>query len=304
MMEIVEERLGRITASLFAEGKVPVTQGFIGMTQSGRRTTMGRESSDYSAAIIGSALKAADVQIWTDVDGILTADPRIVPSPKKVKQLSFKEAYELSYFGAKVLHPNTMIPALEKNIPIHIYNSRRPQSSGTLVFAGKPHEKTIIKSIAYKNDLVVLTVTPAKRFSPYIFWEHIYSILTKFNVVPAITVTSEYSMAIALDAKHDLPAIIHEIGEAGEVRLIGKQGIVSVVGENVRQAPAIIDRIFRPIADVPVTMVSFGASESNLSFIVDEAKTADVVRRIHSEFFDSMLDTEIFEVLDPIPAKT
>lgn len=299
VMETVGERLRGTAAGLIRERKVPVSQGFIGVTASGRRTTMGRESSDYSASIIGSALAAADVQIWTDVDGILTADPRVVDTPRKVKELTFTEAYELSYFGAKVLHPNTMLPALEKNIPIHIYNSRRPGAAGTLVSSGKTAREGTVKSVAYREGLITVRVAPGKRLSPFIFWEHIYSILTKYGAVPVMTATSEYSIAFVLESKHDSAAIATEISSAGEVHIRGGQGIVCVVGAEIGESPALLERIFRPIADVKVAMISFGASGASLSFVVAEAEIPGVVRRIHGEFFDSQTDDGIFEALEP-----
>ena len=304
VMETVAERLARLALPLLGERKVPVTQGFIGVTASGRRTTMGRESSDYSASIIGSALGAADVEIWTDVDGILSADPRIVPGARRVKELTFTEAYELSYFGAKVLHPGTMLPALEKNIPIHIYNSRRPESSGTLVSSGKGAPGGLVKSVAYKEGIVTITVEPRKRFSPFIFWEHIYSILTKFSAVPELTATSEYSVALALDSKNDIAAIASELALAGEVRVTDGGAIVCVVGAGIRESPALIERIFRPIADVRVGMISFGASGSNLSFVIPGADVPGALRRIHGEFFDSPTDDDAFGAILPPPAKT
>ena len=301
VMELVTERLAGLAGTLLAEGKVPVTQGFIGVTPSGRRTTMGRESSDYSASIIGSALSAADVQIWTDVDGILTADPRIVADPRKVKELTFGEAYELSYFGAKVLHPNTMLPALEKNIPIHIFNSRRPESSGTRVSGLEGPGRGVVKSVASKDRVVLVTVTPKRRLSPFIFWEHINSILTKYGAVPAMTATSEYSIAVALESKSDTEAIARELAEAGEVRRIERQGIVCIVGAGIRGSAELVARVFRPIADVPVSMISYGASGSSLAFAVAEEHLAGVVRRIHAEFFDSLADDGTFEALNEKP---
>src|SRR5258705_356380 len=159
VMEILMARLQEIVSPLTGQGIVPVTQGYIGVTRSGHRTTMGRESSDYSASVIGAALAAEDVQIWTDVDGILTADPRVVPAPRKVRALSFEEAFDLSYFGAKVLHPKTVLPALERNIPIHVYNSRRPNLAGTLITNKNPSDAPSVKSIAFKRDMSLLTVT-------------------------------------------------------------------------------------------------------------------------------------------------
>ena len=190
MTDRVDTRLRALALPLIQEEKVIVTQGYIGVTTSGRRTTMGRESSDYSAAIIGAALGVEDIQIWTDVDGILTADPRVVESPMKVKEMSFEEAYELSFFGAKVLHPNTMLPAIEKNISIHIYNSQHPERSGTRVVTSSKDAEPIVKSVAYKRDLVLLNVWPKKRYGQFSFWESLYNILTTYGVVPAMTVTS------------------------------------------------------------------------------------------------------------------
>jgi len=295
---IVEERLNALAKPLLAQGAVPVTQGFIGVTASGRRTTMGRESSDYSAAIVGTTLRADDIQIWTDVDGVLTADPRVVRFPRKIKHLSFEEAYELSYFGAKVLHPKTMLPAFEKNIPIHIFNSRRPHLSGTRVSAQASTGETIVKSVAYKRGVVLFTVAPRKRLNQYMLWEHIYSILTRHDAAASMTVTSEHSSAFVLDEKNPVTAIAQELAEIGGVTVNEGKGIVCVVGSNLTRTPRLTERVFRSIADISVAMVSFGASPSNLSFVIDDASVPDAVRRIHAEFFEPAPNEELFEELE------
>jgi aspartate kinase len=297
MMEMIEEKLNAIVLPLIKQGKVPVTQGFIGVTQTGRRTTMGRESSDYSAAIIGTALNVDDIQIWTDVDGVLTADPRVVFSPKKIKVLSFEEAYELSYFGAKVLHPNTMLPAIEKNIPIHIYNSKRPNGSGTLVTKSTNHQEPIVKSVAYKRNVTMLTVSPKKRFSQYIFWEHIYAILTKYSAQTSMTTTSEYNVSFALENKNYIEAIIHELNEIGYASVFENKGIVCVVGSHLQEAHEVVKRIFSALSPVTPSMISFGASASNISLVVNDDDVLGAVHRIHKEFFESEVDSEIFEAL-------
>lgn len=286
LMDIVEQRLPAIMLPLVQRGKVPVTQGFIGISLNGRRTTMGRESSDYSAAVIGAALNVNDIQIWTDVDGILTADPRIVPFPKKISELSFEEALELSYFGAKVLHPNTMMPAIEKNIPVYIYNSRNPQGSGTLITSKPQQGGAAVKSIAYKRDVVLLTISPKKRFGQYIFWEHIYSILTKYSVQANLTATSEYSVSIALDAKNNINGILQDLSDVGYVHVLEGKGIVCVVGFNIRNSPSLINRIFQALPKYGVTMLSFGASPSSLSFVIEDKDIPEAVRLIHQEFFE------------------
>lgn len=298
LMEELENRLRSIAQSLIDKGVVPVTQGFIGVTSTGRRTTMGRESSDFSAAIIGAVLDADDIQIWTDVDGVLTADPTVVENPKKIKQLSFEEAYQLSYFGAKILHPNTMLPAIEKSIPIHIYNSRKPQSKGTLISIQlQPHE-TIVKSVAYKRNVFILNIQPKKRFGQYIFWEHIHNVFTKYNVVGLITVTSEYNYSVVIDAKNFNPAVVHDLGEIGIINVIEGMGIVSIVGSNLNPAYQIIERLFKAVDEIGISMITFGASNSHLSFIVNDDDVTEAVQKIHDEFFEEIYNDDVFEELD------
>ncbi len=296
MMQAVQERLEAIALPLFAAGKVPVTQGFIGVAPSGHRVTMGRESSDYSASIIGAALRVAEIQIWTDVDGVLTADPRVVAEPRKIRSLSFEEAFELSYFGAKVLHPGTMLPALERDIAIRILNSRRPDGTGSLV-SSAPAARASVKSVASKKNMVVVNITPLKRYSQYIFWEHIYSVLTKHGAAAGMTSTSEYSASLVLDAKSPIDAIANDLREIGTIAVSEGQSIVSVVGTDIRSAPDLLHRTFSAIAGVPVAMISFGASRSNLSFIVPGEAAEDAVRSIHREFFERGADDAVFEAL-------
>jgi aspartate kinase len=299
IMEIVEEKLQQRVIPSVAQGRVVVTQGFIGITPGGRRTTMGRESSDFSAAIIGAGLNVSDVEIWTDVDGILTADPTVVEFPRKVKTLSFQEAFELSYFGAKVLHPNTMLPAIEKNIPIHIFNSRRPELSGSTVTSTSGGSAVVVKSIAYRKNLVLLTVTPAKRRGQFIFWEQIYSILTKYNVVAVMTATSEYALSIVLEGKHNSQAIVHELLEIGEVECTAGKASVCLVGENIRGSQFVMPRIFQALEGDYVHMISFGATTSSISLLIDNDDVLPAVKRLHREFFESREDSNLFEELRP-----
>jgi aspartate kinase len=301
MMDVVTIRLKQIVAQ-GEPGIVYVTQGFIGVTEEGYRTTMGRESSDYSAAVVGAALDVQDVQIWTDVDGILTGDPTVIEKPKKVKEMSFQEAYDLSFFGAKVLHPNTMLPALEKNIPIHIYNSRRPHLSGSLVSAAKPQAQSQVKSVTSMSGITVLQIAPSKRFSQYIFWEHLFSILTTHRAVARLTATSEYNIAIALDEKDPVHSIVHDIEGLGSVDVYGGMAIVSLVGMNIRQDTTLLRKVFNATGSVPVSMISYGGSGCNLGFIVPQQDVRTVVTNIHREFFENGLPASLFEELEPVPA--
>ena len=297
IMSIVEEKLSAIALPLLKQGKVLVTQGFIGVTQSGHRTTMGRESSDYSATIIGAAIHAESIQIWTDVDGILTADPRVVQSPRKVRTMLPAEAFELAYFGAKVLHPNTMLPALEQNIPVYIYNSKRPKLTGTRV-ASDAATKPTVKSVAYKRDIAVIEITPAKRLGQYIFWEQIYNILTKHSAAANMTASSELNVAITIEAKSNLRAIIHDLSTIGNVKLLEGKGIVCLVGHALKDNPDNLTRMFNALAGMKISMISFGASDSNITLVVDDDKILDAVKKLHLEFFERENDDEVFEVLE------
>jgi aspartate kinase len=293
----VRARLEEKVAPLVSEGNVVVTQGFIGVTESGAYTTMGRESSDYSASIIGAAMEAEKVQIWTDVDGILTADPRVVKETRKVRQMSFEEAFELSYFGAKVLHPNTMLPVIEKEIPVQIINSKNDKSLGTLIgVVSTASAKPIVKSIAYKKGVTVVTVSPDKRLGQYLFWEGIFSILSQQGISSGMIATSEYSIAFTVDAKADLARLKQELSDHGRVTVLPGMASICLVGEGLRGSAGMADRVFHAISDMNVTMVSFGASGLNISIVINEDRIEDAVKRLHREFFELAVSSEVFDV--------
>jgi aspartate kinase len=295
--EVVHERLTAIVAPLARNGTVPVTQGFIGVTAGGRRTTMGRESSDYSGAVIGAALDAEDIQIWTDVDGVLTADPRIIERPLKITTLSFQEAYELSFFGAKVLHPNTMLPAIAKGIPIHIYNSRRPAGNGTLVGdvpgAGEP----VVKSVAYRRNVALLRITPRRRQHQFVLWEHVYNVLAKFVSGILLSATSEYTMSIVADAKVDLDGIARDIGEMGDVERVDGQAILCIVGTSLRNCEGLMFRTFGALGACGINGIAFGPSSSSMILVVDDARVLDAVRSVHDALFGAANHNHVFEPL-------
>ncbi len=297
VMELVGQKLAPLAGPVLDANRVPVTQGFIGMTMSGRRTTMGRESSDYSAAIIGAALGAEEIQIWTDVDGVLTADPRTVSSPKKVRLLSFEEAYQLSFFGAKVLHPKTMLPAIEKNIPLRICNSYRAGHAGTRVTATAAGHGTIVKSVAYRKNLVLCTVQPKHRYGQFMFWEHVNGVLTRYGAIPVATATTEYYNSIVLESPVDTSGIIRDLEDVATVGVSERQAILCIVGSNLRGSPGLAGRIFSAIKNFGVSMISFGATDSNLTVILDNDSVEEAVKSIHREFFENGTDNEVFETI-------
>lgn len=291
IMEIVEDRLGKVIKPLLKAGNVPVTQGFIGVTRSGVYTTMGRESSDYSASIIGAAMNAARVQIWTDVDGILTADPNMVQGIKKISRLSFGEAFELSYFGAKVLHPNTMLPVIDKRIPVQILNSMRSDGTGTIVDANTSlTDGAHLKSIAYMKGLAMVTVRPTRRLGQFLFWEGVFSVLNKHSVMVGMTAASEYSLSFTVDAKRLTAGMLDELKALGEVDVFDAKASLCLVGRGLRGSSGIMDRVFGALRGVNISLVSFGASDMNVVLVVDEPQVAAAVNSLHNEFF--VADTE------------
>jgi aspartate kinase len=275
-------------------GRVPVTQGFIGSTADGRTTTIGRGGSDYSASIIGAAVKATAIEIWTDVDGMMTTDPRIVPAAAKIKTISFAEASELAYFGAKVLHPATLRPAMVKDIPVYICNSRRPQVQGTAILSHAPTSKSPIKAIAFKRGITVVNVSSVRMLMAHGFLARLFEVFNRHETAVDMVATSEVSVSMTLDDTRNLDAIIHDLQEFGEVAVERDRAIICLVGEQMKFTPGLASRIFTPLQDINISMISHGASAINASFVVESALVDEAVKRLHQEFF-SELDQETFE---------
>lgn len=266
---------------------VPVLGGFIGSTVTGETTTLGRGGSDYTAAIIGAALESEEIQIWTDVPGVLTADPRLAPKARTVPQLSFEEAAELAYFGAKVLHPKTLQPAIERNIPVRICNSRSQESGSTLVGAETEKSPQTVKAIAHKTGVTTLQVTSARMLGAYGFLRAIFEIFDRHRTAVDVVTTSEVSVSLSLDDVSALPGIVEELEKLGSVSVEEKKAILCIVGEGLRNTPGIAARVFSTISDINVSLISQGASRINLTFAVEEARAREAVIRLHKEFFET-----------------
>ncbi len=266
---------------------VPVLGGFIGSNTAGNTTTLGRGGSDYTAAIIGAALAAGEIQIWTDVSGVLTADPRVVEKARSIPRLSFAEAAELAYFGAKVLHPKTLQPAVERDIPVRICNSRAPESESTVVGSETEKSPDTVKSIAHKVGVTTVQVTSARMLGAYGFLRALFEVFDRHHTAVDVVTTSEVSVSLSLDDTSVLPAIVNELAEFGSVSVEAGRAIVCVVGEGLRSTPGIAARIFSTISDINVSLISQGASRINLTFAIEEARAAETVRRLHAEFFET-----------------
>jgi len=276
-----------------AEHSVVVMGGFIASTKDGITTTLGRGGSDYSAAIVGAGINAEEIQIWTDVDGMLTADPRIMPGGHRVKSISFAEAAEMAFFGAKVLHPATVLPAVEKNIPVLILNSKRPEVDGTRITLDAAPCANPVKSISCKRDITILNIRSTRMLMAHGFLRRIFEIFDRYGTSVDMLATSEVSVSLTLDNTENLDAIREEVHQFAEVTVETKQAIVCLVGENIRHTPGIAGRAFQVLANTNVRMISQGASLLNLGFVISDADLTSAVAALHKEFF-STLDPAVF----------
>ena len=277
-----------------AEAAVVVMGGFIGSTKDGQTTTLGRGGSDYSASIIGAGVAAEEIQIWTDVDGMLTADPRIIPGGHRVRSISFAEAAEMAYFGAKVLHPATVLPAIEKNIPVLILNSRRPEVEGTRITLQAVPCRNPVKSISCKRNITILNIHSTRMLRAHGFLHRIFEIFDRYGTSVDMVSTSEVSVSLTVDTSDQLDSICCELREFAEVNLENAQSIICLVGENIRHTPGIAGRAFQILRDRNIRMISQGASLLNLGFVISEADLKDAVSALHEEFF-SELDPAVFD---------
>jgi aspartate kinase len=288
------ERLRRYVKPLVEKGRVPVLAGFIAATRAGVTTTIGRGGSDLSAAILGAGLAAERIEIWTDVDGMMTTDPNLCPEARRIKIISFDEAAELAHFGAKVLHPATLLPAVQQNIPVYVLNSRNPQCEGTRITARAPHCRNLFKAIALKKRITIVDIAAPRRLQAYDFLKSIFEVMDRHRVTVDVVTTSEASVSLTVDSSEAIPALAADLAQLADVKYQGRKAIICLVGENLRDTPGIPARVFGALPDVNIRMISQGASEINLTFVVEEDAAPDIVRRLHQTFF-SDLDPAVFE---------
>ncbi|HEV3140438.1 MAG TPA: lysine-sensitive aspartokinase 3, partial [Vicinamibacterales bacterium] len=284
MIETCERCRERIAPVVAAE-RVAVLGGFIGATPNGVTTTLGRGGSDYSAAIFGACLGVDEIQIWTDVDGMLTADPRIVSRPRVVPQLSFAEASELAYFGAKVLHPSTILPAVAKNIPVRILNSRKPDNAGTLITANGAAAGSHLTAIACKRDVTVVDITSTRMLMAHGFLRRLFEVFERFKTAVDVVTTSEVSVSVTVDDTRRLDALVDNLRHFAEVACEPEMAIVCAVGENLRSDATLFGRAITALDRIPLRLVSQAASRRNITFVLRDADVPAAMTRLHEAFF-------------------
>ncbi len=293
---LFEETYAKLAGAIppLVEQRVVVMGGFIGATEDGVTTTLGRGGSDFTASIVGAGIGAEEIQIWTDVDGMLTADPAICPNAHRVKVISFAEAAELAYFGAKVLHPATVLPAIDRNIPVLILNSRRPEVEGTRILSECVASTNVVKSIACKSQVIVLNIRSTRMFMAHGFMRRIFEVFDRYETSVDMVATSEVSVSLTVDQPEQLAGIVGGLREFSDVSVDENQAIICMVGENVQHSPGVAARVFKALGEINVRMVSQGASALNLGFVVAGKDLAGAVRALHSEFFGE-LDSAVFD---------
>jgi aspartate kinase len=285
LFEETNGKLRETVQPILDHGRVPVMGGFIGSTRNGVTTTIGRGGGDFSAAIVGAGLGAERIEIWTDVDGMMTTDPNICPDARRIKVISFDEAAELAYFGAKVLHPATVLPAIQKNIPVYILNSRNASCEGTRIRARAPHCKNFFKAIAAKKRITIVDVAAPRMLLAHGFLKSIFEAFDRHRIPVDVVSTSEVSVSLTVDSNESIPALAADLARLADVKYEGRKAIVCLVGENLREVPGIAAHVFGELSDVKIRMISQGASEINLTFVIDEDQVPSVVQRLHKAFF-------------------
>jgi aspartate kinase len=282
--------LNTIVDPLLASRRIPVVGGFVGATRLGVTTTLGRGGSDYSASIIGACLDASEIQIWTDVDGMLTADPRIVPNVHVVPHLSFAEASELAYFGAKVLHPATIQPAVGKNIPVRILNSTRPQDPiGTLITRDRPPTDRPLTAVASKKGVTVVDITSTRMLDSHGFLKRIFDVFEDQGTSVDVVTTSEVSVSVTVDDARHVPEIVSALEAVAEVTHESNMAIVCAVGDGLQNDPSFVGHLLEAIGGVPIRMLSQAAARRNITLVINEKDLETVLRRVHDRFCAKVL---------------
>ena len=284
-MAAIAARVPEIVAEAYSGADAVITQGFIAATAKGETTVLGRGGSDYSASLIGMALDAERIEIWTDVDGVRTADPRIVPDTKSISRISFEEAAEMAHFGAKVLHPMTIEPAVMKNIPVYVLNSMNPAGEGTAILQSDRIEDGV-KSVSYKENILLLNIFSTKMINVSGFLQKVFAIFSQYKVSVDLISTSEANISLTMDGNQDIDEVVKALLEFAEVDVDRDKAQISVIGKNIVNLRGLLKQTMASLKDCNVYMISQGASFVNISFVVDRSSMKDAVREVHKYLFE------------------
>jgi aspartate kinase len=281
--EVTSENLQQALAPLLQAHCVPVLAGFISSTLDGVATTLGRGGSDFTAAIVGAALNASRVEIWTDVDGVMTTDPKLCPDARVIRKMSFDEAAELAHFGAKVLHPATLAPARREDIPVYVLNSRKPDWNGTEILA-HPDTAPRVRAITAKRNVAAVEVELPRGMDSELL-SSVFAAFDQHSCPVDVMATSQHRVSLLVPCASALPQIASELKDLAEVKWENHKALVCLVGENIRRQPEVASRVFGAVSDMDVRVLCQGASDRTISFLVEEGKVEEAVQRLHRLFF-------------------
>jgi aspartate kinase len=281
--EAIAREARRVLLPILRDGRVPVMGGYIGATAQGVTTTLGRGGSDYTAALVGAALEATAIEIWTDVDGMLTGDPRVVEGARLIEHIRFDEAAELASFGAKVLHPATIAPAVRRGIPVFIYNSRAPEGCGTRITADAPRRG--VSAVAGKGNVTVLRVRSPRMLLAHGILRRIFEVFERHRVSVDVVATSEVSLSVTIDDPARLEELVVDLAPFGDVTVERQRAILAVVGSGLGDAGGVMARALGALGDIRVQMISLSATEINLTLVVDGDSLNPGLRLLHVAFF-------------------
>jgi aspartate kinase len=287
-VQVLNTRARESLRPLIDDGRIPVTQGFIGATATGVPTTLGRGGSDFTAALLGAALEADRVEIWTDVNGLMTADPRIVPTARTLPAASYEEAAELATFGARILHPATALPLVRAGIPIVILNANSPERPGTTIEPEAQLDRvgdSPIRSISWKQGITVINIRAPRMLGAYGFLRALFEVFERHETVVDVLASGEVSISLTIEDRSRLDPLVRDLADLGEVWIEEHRAIVAIVGIGLRNTPGLAARVFNAVWPANVEIISQGASAINMTFVVREDDGPDVVRRLHQEFF-------------------
>ena len=281
--EVTSENLQQALAPLLQAHCVPILAGFISSTLDGVATTLGRGGSDFTAAIVGAALNASRVEIWTDVDGVMTTDPKLCPDARVIRKMSFDEAAELAHFGAKVLHPATLAPARREDIPVYVLNSRKPDWNGTEILA-HPDTAPRVRAITAKRNVAAVEVELPRGMDSELL-SSVFAAFDQHSCPVDVMATSQHRVSLLVPCASALPQIASELKDLAEVKWENHKALVCLVGENIRRQPEVASRVFGAVSDMDVRVLCQGASDRTISFLVEEGKVEEAVQRLHRLFF-------------------
>lgn len=280
----INKELSDILVKQPAETNLIITQGYICRNAEGNIDNLKRGGSDYTASLVGAALNADEIQIWTDIDGMHNNDPRVVDKTFSIPQLSFEEAAELAYFGAKILHPSCIRPAQKKTIPVRLKNTMKPEAPGTLIHT-KEGSGEGIKAIAAKDGIVAIKIKSLRMLMAYGFLRRVFEIFEKYKTPIDVITTSEVAISVTIDNIYYLDSILSELRPFGEVEVDQEQSIICLVGNMVAERPGLVSKIFASLQDTPVRMISYGGSRHNISIVVDTQYKSEALKRLNDGVF-------------------